>query len=176
MTTRVLGVLGWCLITLLGTVVRSDDRNAAKSLTSSNALRYEFEQRQMGVLFKLILYAHDRPTANKAASAAFARIEQLNRIMSDYDSTSELMRLCQESGPGKPVAVSRDLTRVLSHARSLSSRTDGAFDVTLGHLTKLWRRARRQQQLPDNKRLRAARELVGHQLVKLALRYLGMTW
>ncbi|MCC6461597.1 MAG: FAD:protein FMN transferase, partial [Saprospiraceae bacterium] len=39
--------------------------------------------------------------------------------------------------------------------------SDGAFDVTVGALTRLWRRARHQQELPDPARLAAARATVG---------------
>ena len=129
--------------------------------------RYKFEQIQMGVPFKIALYARDKTTANKAATAAFARIAQLNAIMSDYDSNSELMRLCRLSGPGKPVKVSRELQHVLVRSLALSKQTGGAFDVTVGPLTKLWRRAHRQKKLPDPKRLAAARQLVGHRLVRI---------
>src|SRR5262245_51455855 len=47
--------------------------------------RFESTQPQMGVPFTIILYAPDEATANGAFQAAFARIAQLNTILSDYD-------------------------------------------------------------------------------------------
>jgi thiamine biosynthesis lipoprotein len=129
--------------------------------------RYEFEHVQMGVLFKLTLYAPDDATANKAAQAAYARIKELNRIMSDYDPDSELMRLCRSSGPGKPVKVSRELFDVLSQSLEISRQSCGAFDVTVGPYVDLWRKARRRKQLPDPAALKAAAERVGYQHVRL---------
>ena len=38
-------------------------------------VRYETTQAEMGVPFKLILYAPDQATANRASQAVFARIE-----------------------------------------------------------------------------------------------------
>lgn len=120
----------------------------------------------MGTLFGVILYAGDEATARAAADAAFARIAALEQIMSDYDPDSELMRLCQ-SPPGRPVAVSRDLFEVLQRAQQLAAATDGAFDVTIGPLARLWRRARRTGELPPPVALARARESVGWQKLRL---------
>jgi len=129
--------------------------------------RYEFAQAHMGVPIRIVLYTPDEQTANKAAAAAFARIDQLDQIMSDYKPDSELIRLCRSSGPGTPMKVSRELQHVLRRSQVLSCRSDGAFDVTVGPIVRLWRRARRRKQLPDPDRLRQARALVGFRLVRL---------
>src|SRR4029077_12675582 len=102
--------------------------------TDRHPERFEFTQIQMGMPFTVVLYAPDADSANAAARAAYARIKQLNGIMSDYDPESELMRLCQTAGTGQAIPVSRDLLAVLSHALALSSKSDGAFDVTVGPL------------------------------------------
>jgi thiamine biosynthesis lipoprotein len=86
--------------------------------------------------------------------------------MSDYKPTSELMQLCARAG-GPPVAVSEDLFRVLAAAQDLAERSDGAFDVTVGPVVRLWRRARRRHELPDPDRLAKALELVGCQKLRL---------
>ena len=129
--------------------------------------RFEFTRTEMAVPIKIVLYAPDGPTATGAAEAAFSRIGQLNAVFSDYDPQSELRRLCATSGRGDTVPVSEDLWRVLAHAQDLSGRSDGAFDVTVGPVVRLWRRARRRRQLPSPERLRPARELVGYRFVRL---------
>jgi len=115
----------------------------------------------MGTKFIIVLYAADAPSANRAFKAAFSRIAQLDGELSDYDPASELSRL-GDSGPvGHPIPVSDDLFTVLAAAEAVSCWSDGAFDVTVGPLTKLWRRARRQHRLPSPERLAAARKAVG---------------
>ena len=121
----------------------------------------------MGVPFAAAFYAPDEASANKAIEAAWGRIEHLNSLMSDYDSTSELMRLCRDSRPGQPIRVSPELFRVLCKSVEVSELSDGAFDVSVGPLVKLWRRARRQKEFPDPKLLEEARELVGWRNTKL---------
>jgi thiamine biosynthesis lipoprotein len=56
---------------------------------------------------------------------------------------------------------------VLTAAQSLSEKSNGAFDATVGPLVKLWRRARREQQMPSSGRLEEARSAVGYQHLKL---------
>jgi thiamine biosynthesis lipoprotein len=129
--------------------------------------RFEFTQIQMGMPFRIVLYAPDADSANAAARAAYARIRQLNAIMSDYDDESELMRLCKTAGSGQAIPVSRDLLSILSQSMALSNRSDGAFDVTVGPLVKLWRKARRTKQFPGAEELAAARAAVGYRHLRV---------
>src|SRR5262249_55279804 len=122
--------------------------------------RFEFSEPHMGTTFRIVLYAPDEATAKKAAQAAFARIAELNRIMSDYLQTSELMQLCKKAG-GDPVPVSKELFDILTRAQEISGQTDGAFDVTVGPVVRLWRKARRTRELPLAEELAKALKLVG---------------
>lgn len=132
--------------------------------------RFEFAQPQMGVPFRLVLYARDGAAATNAATAAFARVADLNAKLSDYDADSELSRLSRTSGSGEWVPVSDDLWRVLTTAQALSARSDGAFDVTVGPVVNLWRKARREKRLPDERLLAEARARTGWRLVELDAR------
>src|SRR5258708_22964699 len=129
-------------------------------------IRYAYTEPHMGTRFKILLYAGDESTANRAAKAAFERIAKLDDIMTDYRSSSELMRLCQKAG-GEPVPVSEELFFVLSKAQEVAKRSDGAFDVTVGPIVRLWRRSRRTQQLPEPDKLAEARTLVGYEQMRL---------
>ncbi|MBX3734260.1 MAG: FAD:protein FMN transferase [Verrucomicrobiae bacterium] len=136
--------------------------------------RYEFERAAMGLPFRIVLYAPDAPRAERAAGAAFDRIAALNGILSDYDEASELSRLSSTSGSGRWVPLSSDLARVLRAAAVASRESDGAFDVTVGPLVQIWKRARRQRELPSESRLEQARAAVGWNHVEL--RRTGGVW
>lgn len=131
--------------------------------------RFEFAQPHMGTTFRIILYAPDKETATRASQAAFERIERLDVTMSDYRETSELMRLCR-SAVNRPQRISEDLFRVLEKAQTLARQSDGAFDVTVGPVVRLWRRARRTSELPDAHRLASARALIGYRKLRLNAR------
>jgi thiamine biosynthesis lipoprotein len=128
--------------------------------------RFAFSEPHMGTRFGIILYATDAALARRAAKDGFARVAVLNAIMSDYLPASELMRLCAKAG-GPPVKVSEELFFVLRRAQQVAQRSGGAFDVTVGPVVRLWRRARRTGRLPPAEKLAAARALVGYRNVRL---------
>jgi len=94
----------------------------------------------MGSVTRITMYARDA----SAIPAAFARIKELDEELSDYKPGSELNRVCRTAHE-RPVKVSEDLFRVLEAAQEISRDTDGAFDVTIGPVTHLWRKGK----LPD---------------------------
>lgn len=128
--------------------------------------RFEFTQRHMGTEFQIVLYARNSEVAKRASQTAFDRIARLDAIMSDYNETSELNRACREA-VNKWVKVSHELFQVLEISQSISEKTEGAFDVTVGPMTKLWRRSRRTGELPDHARLHKALELTGYKKLQL---------
>lgn len=128
--------------------------------------RFEFHEPHMGTDTRIVVYADDERTASLAARAAFDRVEALNAALSDYTPTSELMKLSARAGQG-PVAVSDDLFRVLAASQDIALRSDGAFDVTCGPLTRLWRRARHVSEVPATARVDEARALTGFRALHL---------
>jgi thiamine biosynthesis lipoprotein len=120
----------------------------------------------MGTTFRVVVYAADQALAERAFERAFGRIAALDAALSDYRESSELSRITREA-IGRPVAVSDDLFNVLSAADDLGRRSDGAFDITIGSLSRLWRRARRQLELPSARDLEAARTVTGYRLMAL---------
>jgi thiamine biosynthesis lipoprotein len=121
----------------------------------------------MGTEFTLVFYASDEGHANRAREAAFARIAALDRALSDYDPESELSRLSAGSPHAEPVGVSDDLWTVLRAAVHWSEKSQGAFDVTVGPYTRLWRQSRALHRLPAPERLAAARDAVGYPFIRL---------
>jgi thiamine biosynthesis lipoprotein len=128
--------------------------------------RFEFAENHMGTRFRIVLCAADEAVAKTAARAAFRRVAELNGIMSDYLPESELMRLSKQAG-GPAVPVGPDLFAVLARAGEISRITDGNFDVTVGPVVRLWRRARRSRLLPEPQELVAAKALVDYRQVTL---------
>lgn len=109
----------------------------------------------MGTLMRIKLYAPDEAHANTAIRAAFNRIGQLDDILSDYKPASELNRVTA-TAVNSPAHVSPDLFRILAASQELSEQSGGAFDITLGPVTHLWRQARKANHLPDEAALHSA--------------------
>jgi thiamine biosynthesis lipoprotein len=128
--------------------------------------RFEYKEYHMGVDVRIVVYAPDQATAERACAAAFERFAELDTAMSDYRADSELMRLCTHAG-GPPVRVSRDLFVVLQRSQEVAQRSDGAFDITCGPIVALWRRARKTHLLPTPHEIEEARSLVGWERLRL---------
>jgi len=123
--------------------------------------RFEFQEIHMGTIVRITLYAPSSEIAEKAAEEAFASFRMLQEIMSDYIFDSELSLLCESRGW---IRVSDHLFAVLWAAKQYSTMSDGAFDVTVGPMTRLWRRSRRQRELPSEQLVEQAKQLVGNHL------------
>jgi thiamine biosynthesis lipoprotein len=119
----------------------------------------------MGTTFKLTFYTSSDGKAVESAAAAFKRINELNNIFSDYSADSEASKLAANAG--KKISVSTDLWYLIKLSKKISKQTNGAFDVTVGPLTKLWRHAIRQQQFPDSNQIAQAKALVNYRWIKL---------
>ena len=131
--------------------------------------RFEFSEVHMGTEFRLVLYAADGETARRASRAVFQEVSRLDAVMSDYNQASELNRLCLR-GVNRKTKISADLFRVLAASQRLAAETGGAFDVTVGTVVRLWRRARRTGEMPAEADLTRARALTGYRALRLEAR------
>jgi thiamine biosynthesis lipoprotein len=129
----------------------------------------------MGVAWTITVYAGDRHAGDAAIAAGFAEADRLERVLSDYDADSELSRLSAAAPTPQPVPVGDDLWRLLVRAEEIRSLTDGAFDITVGPLTTLWRQSRRSGKLPRPDKLAAARAAVGGDALRLDPKLRGVS-
>jgi thiamine biosynthesis lipoprotein len=104
------------------------------SLQGHAQQRFDFESVQMATKFRLSLHAENRETAEKAAEDAFEHVSHLTGVFSDYEPYSELNRL-NASKPNEPFKASPELVEIIARTLEISKLTDGAFDITCGHLT-----------------------------------------
>lgn len=129
--------------------------------------RYAYARNAMGSEFNLVFYAPSDSLAKVASDSAFARIQLLNNLLSDYLDGSEVNRLSEAAGTGQRFYASAILFDILEKSKHLSVKTNGAFDVTVGPIVQLWRRAIRRNYFPDKSQLKEARDAVGYRFVQL---------
>ena len=128
--------------------------------------RFTISRPAMGTPWQLTLYTTDSLAARQLAERVFARVEAVEQSMSDYRSDSEINQLVRLP-PRRYHRVSEDLYRVLDVSLQLARRSGGAFDPTVGPLSKLWRRAIRHQAFPTQDQLAEARTRVQWKSVRL---------
>lgn len=121
----------------------------AHSHTQPDLIKYSYVRPMMGTSFKIVLYSSSQNVADQAAQAAFHKVEELNQIFSNYLENSEVSLLTQ-SAETASVEVSEELWKVLVKSEELKENSQGVFDISIGRLTKLWRRSIRRQEMPDH--------------------------
>lgn len=136
--------------------------------------RFEFSETHMGAPVRMVLFADSAERAESAKTKAFARVQTLDGVLSNFRK-SELRDLSTQ--PESWVHVSRDLWTPLAEAHALALATEGAFDVAVGPLATQWRMAIFQQRLPRADAIASLRARTGpaafaidarHQAVRLA--------
>jgi thiamine biosynthesis lipoprotein len=128
--------------------------------------RFEFTESHMATPCEIKLYAPDAETAQAAAREAYQEIAAIDESMNDWKAESEISRLSAASG-GREVAVSDRLFEVLEASQRISAFSQGAFDITVGPVVKLWRRIKKDSRMASPEELRGALASVGYRHVTL---------
>jgi thiamine biosynthesis lipoprotein len=93
--------------------------------------------RSMGGLATVTLGAAYADRVEPVAAQVHDIFDRLERELSTYRSDSTVSLLAQKAGVA-PITVSDDAYRVLSLAHHFGELSEGAFDVTVAPLVKLW--------------------------------------
>jgi len=106
----------------------------ATSCASKPLMKFEETRDMMGTFVTITVYS-DEKTAEEAISAAFARMEEIERVASIFDEQSQAFQLNRD---GHLDAASDDLLLLLTMSLDYSQMTDGCFDITIQPLLDLW--------------------------------------
>ncbi len=124
--------------------------------------RFSFTQPKMGSPLTIIMYCEDSLRAASLAGACYAIVDHYVDIYSDYIDSSELNRLCATAGKtSEPIVVSGELYDLLWASKKAWQLSNGTFDITLGPVTRLWRKARKEKIFPADSLVKAALSLTG---------------
>ena len=139
---------------------------ASQGGSQRELLRLEKSADAMGSTYTVQLYGYDRVKMEAAADAAFDEVRQLDDLLSNYKPDSEWSQVNQRAAEG-PVKVSPELFRLLSDCMEFSRQSDGAFDITVGPLMKIWGFYKGTGHLPHRPEILAAMSKVGYRHVHL---------
>ena len=126
----------------------------------SEPRRLVAEEPHMGLVIRIEAYVPEDVNPARAFRAAFDRVGELERKLSSYREDSELREIERKAWRAR-VPVSGDLAFVLSRAIELARHSDGAFDPTLGRVTRLVRARGWGRAGPKPSDLRDAWKLTG---------------
>ncbi|MBB1283756.1 FAD:protein FMN transferase [Flavisolibacter sp. BT320] len=129
--------------------------------------RFQYTATKMGSPFTLVFYTTDSARAESLAIQSFALVDSLNKIFSDYLPDSELNHLSRSAGSGHWFPLSQPLSIVLQQSQRASQKSLGAYDITIGPLSHLWRKARREKSFPAADSIRQVKQKTGYRKLVL---------
>lgn len=118
----------------------------------------------MGTKAYIEFWSDDRTAANQLITAVQNEFNRIEQLMSPYISSSELSLLNSQAAV-RPVTVSAELYQLLQRARTISERSNGAFDITFASVGFYY--DYRAGIKPDETKLNSARLLINYRSVQL---------
>jgi thiamine biosynthesis lipoprotein len=114
----------------------------------------------MATRFELVLNGDDPVRLRAAGEQALQEIERLEAQLSFYRPDSEITWINSRAAD-EPVRVDPRLFHLLARCADLTRKTDGAFDITVGPLMRVWGFAGGSPCVPEAPALAAVRSVVG---------------
>ena len=138
----------------------------AKPAAKADTLRLESSVVAMGSAYSVVVYGEDRTRMEEAVDAAFAEVQRLDQMLSNYKPESELSEINRYAGE-RPVAVTQEMFDLLATCVEYSRESEGAFDITVGPLMKVWGFYKGTGRLPHRAEILGAMERVGYRNIVL---------
>ena len=129
-------------------------------------LRLEKSGDAMGSTYTVDLYGTDRVQMEAAADAAFDEVRRLDDMLSNYKRDSELSQV-NRSAAQAPMKISPELFDLLERCVEYSRQSEGAFDITVGPLMRVWGFYKGSGHLPHRAEVQAAMTKVGYRHIHL---------
>ena len=140
--------------------------SVAAAADQPELLRIEKTGDAMGAMYSIVLYGMDRSKMEAAADAAFDEVGRLDAMLSNYRAESEWSKVNRHAAEA-PVKVSPELFELLSACVAYSRESEGAFDITVGPLMKLWGFYKGSGRLPGQAEVAAALPKVDYRHIHL---------
>ena len=135
-------------------------------LAAAQEKKFLFTQTKMGSPLNIIIVEKDSINATILAQQCFQLVDSFNHIYSDYDSTSELSILCN-SNSSFPKKVSPALLDILLVSKKAFEKSQHSFDISIGQLSLLWRKSRKENAFPSAAKVAEAKNKVGFQYLQI---------
>lgn len=135
-------------------------------LLQAQTRKFSYSEMKMGSAFNLIIVSADSNKANHLARKSYELVDSLNHIFSNYDSSSELSKINASAGL-LPYKMSRAMLDLVQKSQYAYIQSKGAYDISIGPLSSLWRNARKAKLFPEASTVLATKKLVGFAQVKI---------
>jgi thiamine biosynthesis lipoprotein len=127
---------------------------------SAQLKRFQFSENKDGLFRQSHFLSYRFCEAVIIAKECFLIVDSLNNIFSDYSSESEVGKLALQKNL-TDIKVSDELFAMIVRSKDVWKRSGKTFDITIGALTQLWRKAKKENRFPSEAEVKAAKDLTG---------------
>ena len=120
----------------------------------------------MGTVIEITLIGDHKEQANKAALQAFQEMKRIEQLMSMKIESGDVFRINRSSGK-EWMKASNETLQVIRKAQEISELSEGGFDITVGPLTELWRKAREKKIPPSAEEVKEKLGLVNFKNIEV---------
>ncbi len=120
----------------------------------------------LGTVIDIQIYDENVDKAKKAIQESIERITEIENKMSVNKDISEVILINENAGEN-PVQVSEDTFYVLKKAKEYSKLSNGAFDLTIEPIVKLWGIGTEDARVPEKEEITSLLNLVNYEDLKL---------
>jgi len=150
---------------LLSSLIAASPEAVAQAPTSE-LLRFERSFDAMGTTYIVAAYGLDRFRMEAAIDEAFEEVRRVDQLLSNYRKDSEWSQINQRAATA-PVPLSEESFALIARCLDYSRSSEGAFDITVGPLMKLWGFFRGQGRIPHRAEIRSVLGRIGYQHIQL---------
>ena len=155
------------LFLLLSLLLRTSGPGRAQPTLPAPRHTFTKSAHLMGSHFTFTVVADNDSAGQRALRAGLGEVRRIDKLMSFWDSTSEVVRINRAAGR-RPVAVSPETFDLIVRTLNLSRLSGGAFDITFASADKLYKFDRQPHAaLPDSASIRASVRRIGWQKIQL---------
>jgi thiamine biosynthesis lipoprotein len=120
----------------------------------------------MGSVFELVVLENDSVIAQQHFQKAITEIERIENLISEWRPHTQISHVNQNAGIG-PVKVDLEVFELTQRAIKYSQLTDGAFDISIAALDRVWVFDGSMEEAPLKESIQQSIQNVGYQYVSL---------
>lgn len=129
-------------------------------------MEHKIRLKLMGSAFEIIVVEDDKSIAEKLLNEAVEEIKRIEFLLTEFSETSATHLINTKAGV-QPVQIPEEVYQLLRRVQNISQITQGAFDITVSPLKRLYNFKHADFVFPDKNKINDTLKIVGHHHLKL---------
>lgn len=155
-----MGRYGWKILIIILASTLMSKGSTTEFVHCFRQMRYV-----MGTLCEIRVYDRDKTKAELAINHAFEEMQRVDRLLSNYDASTELSQMNAQAAR-TPFVVSTELYNFLQECARFHHVTEGAFDPTVGPLVRAWGYFSGRPHVPSQNEIKSTLSRIGFDKVR----------